>query len=201
MPNLVCSWPPNGSEIIKTTFPVLLFFSEAVEGVNLHTVSVQVENDLLKNITWSPLSANKFECGQAWLTHLTLPFGEMNSSKIFEVKISSEDSQGIKSLNGVPCSQHWSFAFRVSACHDLQPQGQSLRRILMTDEHFSTADISSSVMSLSNLELASDYEQPTSSKWKSEMIASEIDQYRELLSWAEWYATMRDLLFINTLYF
>ncbi|KAK1406702.1 hypothetical protein QVD17_38310 [Tagetes erecta] len=188
MPNLVSSWPPHGSEITKTTFPVVIYFSEAVEGVNLHTVSVQVENDILQNIIWSPLSANKFECGQAWLTHLTVPFREMNSSKIFEVKISSGDSQGIKSLNGVPCSQHWSFAFRVSAFPDLQPQGQSLRRILMTDEHFSPTDINSNaMMSLSNLydELAGDYEQPTSSKWKSEMIASEIDQYRELLSWAE----------------
>ncbi|KAI3820230.1 hypothetical protein L1987_07774 [Smallanthus sonchifolius] len=187
MPNLVSSWPPHGSEITKTTFPIVLFFNEPVEGVNLQTISVQVENDIFKHIAWSPLSANKFKCGQAWLTHLTILLGETNPSKIFQVKISSEYSQGIISSNGVPCSQHWSIAFRVSVCHDFQPEGQSLRRILMTDENFSTVDIYSNVMDLFKLyfELASDYEQPTSSKWKSEMIASEIDQYRELLSWAE----------------
>ncbi|XP_076895003.1 geranylgeranyl transferase type-2 subunit alpha 1-like isoform X1 [Bidens hawaiensis] len=187
MPKLVSSWPPHGFEITKTTFPVVLFFNEPVEGVNLHTVSVQVEKDIFKNITWSPLSANTFKCGRAWLTHLTIPLGEINSAKIFQVKVSSEDSQGIISLNGVPCSQHWSFAFTVSVCHDLQPEGQSLARILMTDENFSTVDINSNVMNLfeSYFELTSDYEQFTSPKWKSEMIASEIDNYRELLTWAE----------------
>ncbi|KAI3726568.1 hypothetical protein L1987_66366 [Smallanthus sonchifolius] len=187
MPNLVSSWPPHGSEITKTTFPIVLFFNEPVEGVNLQTVSVQVEDAIFKNITWSLLSANKFKCGQAWLTHLTIPLGETNSSKIFQVKISSEYSQGIISSNDVPCSQHWSIEFRVSVCHDFQLEGQSLRRMLMTDENFCTVGINSNVMDLfkSYFELASDYEQPTSSKWKSEMIASELDQYRELLSWAE----------------
>ncbi|KAL8215530.1 hypothetical protein R6Q57_022367 [Mikania cordata] len=187
MPNLVSSWPPHGSEITKTTFPIVLFFNEPVEGVNLDTVSVQVEDDVFKNITWRPLSANKFNCSQAWSTHVTIHLDENNSSKIFQVKISSEYSQGITSLNGVPCSQLWCFTFRVSVCNDLQLEGQSLRRILMTDEHLSTIDRTSNVMNLfkSYFELASDYEQPTPSKWKSEMIASEIDQYRELLSWAE----------------
>ncbi|KAK9080846.1 hypothetical protein SSX86_000605 [Deinandra increscens subsp. villosa] len=186
MPNLVSSWPPHGSEITKTTFPVILLFNEPVEGVNLHTVSVQVENDITKNTTWSPLSANKFKCGQAWLTHLTIPPGEFNSSKIFQVKISSEYPQGIISLNGVPCSRNWSFAFGVSVCHDVQPEGHSLR-ISMGEENFSTIDVNSNMMNFlkSNFDLATDYEQPTSSKWKSELIASEIDQYRELLSWAE----------------
>ncbi|KAD1664215.1 hypothetical protein E3N88_42479 [Mikania micrantha] len=157
------------------------------QSVNLDTVSVQVEDDVFKNITWRPLSANKFNCSQAWSTHVTIPLDENNSSKIFQVKISSEYSQGITSLNGVPCSQLWCFTFRVSVCNDLQLEGQSLRRILMADEHLSTIDRTSNVMNLfkSYFELASDYEQPTPSKWKSEMIASEIDQYRELLSWAE----------------
>ncbi|MFS7974784.1 putative protein geranylgeranyltransferase type II [Helianthus anomalus] len=188
-PVLVSSWPTHGSEITKTTFPIILCFNEPVEGVSLHAVSLQIENDLFKNVTWSPLSTNKFNHGQTWLTHLTIPQAELNSSKIFQVKISSESRQGIISLSGVPC-RPWSFTFTVlvSASHDLQNvEEHSLRRISVTDESFVKVDVNSNVADFlkSYLEVTSDYEQPAPSKWKSEMIASEIEQYRELLTWAE----------------
>ncbi|KAJ0519707.1 putative protein geranylgeranyltransferase type II [Helianthus annuus] len=136
-PVLVSSWPPHGSEITKTTFPIILCFNEPVEGV----------------------------------------------------KISSESRQGIISLSGVPC-RPWSFTFTVSvsASHDLQNvEERSLRRISVTDESFAKVDVNSNVADFlkSYFEVTGDYEQPAPLKWKSEMIASEIEQYRELLTWAE----------------
>ncbi|CAH1454177.1 unnamed protein product [Lactuca virosa] len=194
MPIMVSSWPPCGSDINlpianKVTFPIVLYFNETVKGLNSHTVTVETESDVSKDITWSPLSTNKFGCGQAWVRHLSIPHEELNSSKTYEVKIRSEDSQGITSLSGVPCSQPWSFAFRVSVCHDLQPdEGKSFGRITFTDESFCTIDTSLKSIQLfkSYFEVTkSDDEHPTSSKWKLEMIASEIAQYQELLTWAE----------------
>ncbi|KAJ0720058.1 putative protein geranylgeranyltransferase type II [Helianthus annuus] len=188
-PILVSSWPPHGSEINKTTFPIVLCFNEPVEGVTLHTVSLQIENDLFTNVTWSPLSTNKFNHGQTWLTHLTIPQAELYSSKIFQVKISSESSQGVISLSGVPC-RPWSFTFTVSVSHDLQNvEERSLRRISFTDENFAKFDVNSNVTDLlkSYFEVTGNYEQPAPSKWKSEMISSEIEQYQELLTSAEWY--------------
>lgn len=189
---MISSWPPCGSDINlpianKVTFPVVLYFNETVKGLNSHTVSVETESDVSKDITWSPLSTNKFGCGQAWVTHLSIPHQELNSSKTYEVKIRSEDSQGITSLSGVPCSQPWSFSFRVSVCLD---EKQSFGKITFTDESFCTIDTSLKSIQLlkSYFEVTkSDDEHPTSSKWKLEMIASEIAQYRELLTWAEWY--------------
>ncbi|KAI3672571.1 hypothetical protein L6452_38662 [Arctium lappa] len=196
MPVLASFWPPPGSDLNvprdldanKATFPVILYFNEPVEGVSCHTVTVQTEYDIYNNITWSPLSTNKFGCAHAWVTHMGIPHEELDSSKTYQVKISSEHYQGITSLSSVPLSEPWSFAFTVSICHDLQPaEGQSLGRLSLTDANFCTIDSNSNRTALLNsaFQFTNDDEQPTSSKWKSEIIASEIAQYRELLSWAE----------------
>lgn len=193
MPVMVSSWPPCDSDInlpvaSEVKFPVVLYFNEPVEGISSHTVIVQIEDDVFKDITWSPLSTNKFGCGQAWVTHLSIPHEKFNFSKIYEVKIKSEDSRGITSLSGVPCSWPWSFAFRVSV-KDVQPdEGQSFGRIMLTDESFCTIDTNLNKTNLlkSYFELkTSDDDQITSSKWKLEMIDNEIAHYRELLTWAD----------------
>nr|GEX06507.1 geranylgeranyl transferase type-2 subunit alpha 1 [Tanacetum cinerariifolium] len=189
MPTLVSSWPPHGYDINQVTFPVVLYFDEPVEGVSSHTVTVQTENDIFKNVTWTPLSTNKSKCAQAWMTHLSIPHEEVNSSKNVKVKVSSEMSDGIISLSGVTSGRPWSFGFTVSVCQNPQPaEGQNIRRLSYADESFCTVDSNSNRAGLfaSYLESkTSDYEQSTSSKWKSEMIATEIDHYRDLLTWAE----------------
>nr|XP_043608584.1 geranylgeranyl transferase type-2 subunit alpha 1-like [Erigeron canadensis] len=194
MPLLASSWPPHGSEINTPinveahalSFSVILYFNEPVEGVSSHAVSVEIENEICKDITWSPLSSNIFGCGQAWVAHLSIPYEEPNS-KIFEVKVNSKDSQEITSLSGIPCSQPWSFAFTVSVCHDLpRAEEQSLGKILLTDESFCTVDSNLNRMGLIDsyfeLNLIGN-EHFASSNWKLEMITAEIDQYRELLTW------------------
>ncbi|KAL4566092.1 hypothetical protein LXL04_030202 [Taraxacum kok-saghyz] len=192
MPIMVSSWPPCGSEINlpianKVTFPVVLYFNEFVKGITSNTVLIQINDDEFKDIAWSPLSMNKFGSGQAWVTHLTIPHEDLNSSKTYEVKIRSEDSREITSLSGVSCSRIWSFSFRVSVCHDVHPD-EGFERIMFKDENFSTIGKSLNKVQLlkSYFELTkSDDEQPASSNWKSEIIASEIAQYRELLTWAD----------------
>ncbi|PWA59141.1 RAB geranylgeranyl transferase alpha subunit 1 [Artemisia annua] len=188
MPTLVSSWPPHGSDINQVTFPIILYFDEPVEGVSSHTVTVQTENDIFKNVTWNPLSTNKFKCAQAWMTHLSIPHEEVNSSKKVQVKVSSEMSDGIISLCGVTSSRPWSFGFTVSVCQNPQPAEGQNRRLSYADESFCIVDTNSNSAGLltSYFESkTSDYEQSTSSKWKSEMIATEIDQYRDMLTWAE----------------
>ncbi|XP_071703066.1 geranylgeranyl transferase type-2 subunit alpha 1-like [Rutidosis leptorrhynchoides] len=190
MPNLVSSWPLHGSEITKLPFPVILYFNEPVEGVNSHTVNVQIDNDIVKDIIWGPLSVNKFTSGQAWVTRVTIPNEKLDKSKkSFQVKVSLDDFQGVTSLNGVPCSRIWSFSFTVSVCYDLQrAEEQKFMRVSLTDESFCPVDTNVNRMVLVKpyFEVGkSDDEQVMSSKWKAEMIADEIDQYRELLSWSE----------------
>ncbi|PWA57240.1 Leucine-rich repeat-containing protein [Artemisia annua] len=189
MPKLVTTSPPHGSDVNQSTFPVVLYFSEPVEGISSHTVTVQTtENVIFKNITWTPLSTSNYKCGQAWMTHLSIPHEDLNSSKTVQVKISSEHSQGITSLSGVSCNRPWSFTFMVSVCHDLQPvEGQTIERISLTDGNFCAIDTNSNRTALikSYFESSSDFEDPISSNWKSEMIASEIEHFRGALKWAQ----------------
>ncbi|GJU53753.1 geranylgeranyl transferase type-2 subunit alpha 1 [Tanacetum coccineum] len=188
MPTLVSSSPPHGSDVNQSTFPVVLYFSEPVEGISSHTVTVQTtENDIFKNITWTQLSTNNHKCGQAWMTHLSIPLEDFNSSKTIQVKISSEHIQGITSLSGVSCNRPWSFTFTVSICYDLKPVGQIVERISLTDGNFCAIDTNSNRTALikSYFESSSNFEDPISSKWKSEMIASGIHHFRDALNWAE----------------
>ncbi|KAJ9567788.1 hypothetical protein OSB04_003754 [Centaurea solstitialis] len=176
MPVLASFWPPSGSDLNvpidldanKSTFPVILYFNEPVEGVSSHTVTVQAEYDIFNDITWSPLSTNKFGSARAWVTHMRIPHEELDSSKTYQVKISSENYQGITSLSSVPLSEPWSFAFTVSVCHDLQPaEGQSLGRLSLTDANFCTIDTNSKRTALLNsaFQVTNDDGQPTSAKW------------------------------------
>uniref|UniRef100_UPI001CB8F60F geranylgeranyl transferase type-2 subunit alpha 1-like n=1 Tax=Erigeron canadensis TaxID=72917 RepID=UPI001CB8F60F len=115
MPLLASSWPPHGSKINAPinleahalSSSVILYFNEPVEGLSSHTVSVEIDDEICKNITWSPLLSYKFGC--AWVAHMSIPYERPNSSKTFQVKVNSEHFQGITSLSGIPCSQPWSF--------------------------------------------------------------------------------------------
>ncbi|XP_021639555.1 geranylgeranyl transferase type-2 subunit alpha 1 isoform X3 [Hevea brasiliensis] len=88
-PLLVSSWPAHGSDLIlfqdrcldassspfnifqfdSGTFPLILYFSQAVEGVNSSTVNVEYGSNLNQGLVWKPLSTYKSRAAQAWITH------------------------------------------------------------------------------------------------------------------------------------
>nr|GEY30382.1 geranylgeranyl transferase type-2 subunit alpha-like [Tanacetum cinerariifolium] len=121
------------------------------------------------------------------MTHLSIPLEDFNSSKTIQGKISSEHFQGITSLSGVSCNRPWSFTFMISACYDLKPVVQIIDRISLADGNFCAIDTNSNKTALikSYFESSSNFEDLISSKWKSEMIASGIDRFRDALNWAE----------------
>ncbi|PWA77745.1 RAB geranylgeranyl transferase alpha subunit 1 [Artemisia annua] len=66
-------------------------------------------------------------------------------------------------------------------------EGQIIKRISLTDGNFCSIDTNSNRTALikSYFESSSDFEDPVSSKWKSEMIASGIEHFRDALKWEE----------------
>lgn len=208
-PLLVSTWPPHGSDVHVPThcsaegctpspttsvhssggnFPVVLYFSEAVRGVNLTTVTIEVEFDTNSNLTWMPLSTNVFGCAQAWVAYVNCPNGEHHAAKTYPVKLRLGHSQGITSSNGVEYNHLSCIAFRVSILPgDSVHKENTGKRTLWKDDNFIPYETNRQNPSLLDLffNLGIDEgSEPTASKWQAEAIANEIAHYRELLSFS-----------------
>ncbi|KDO81208.1 hypothetical protein CISIN_1g0053811mg, partial [Citrus sinensis] len=207
-PQLVSSWPTPGSDLIllgdrcldgcasspftrfhldSRTFPLVLYFNQAVEGVNSSTITVDSELNTNKDLVWKPLSSCNSKAAQVWVTQLNLPDGNTHSSKVFPVEVSLGHSQGIISSSGFHYSNPFCFAFRVSLQFvETQPVEALGKEIISwRDESFHNYNAhsqdSSPISSLYQLSIKNDNEL-TDFEWRAATIAKEIDHFRELLS-------------------
>ncbi|XP_059633620.1 geranylgeranyl transferase type-2 subunit alpha 1 [Cornus florida] len=205
-PLLVSSWPSHGADLnvlvdsgldgctlspftsfhpSSGTFPLILYFNEAVEGVNSSTVTVESAYDANKDLIWRPLSMNTYRSAQAWVTNLSIPVEKSDSLKSYTVKVSLGHSQGIISSSGCRCAQPSCFTFTVCVQpHDMKhAERKSVEIIYWRDENFHHDETHfqqlSPIKSFNQLKID---EEPTTSKWNLETIAKEIDLFRELLS-------------------
>ncbi|KAK4851005.1 hypothetical protein QYF36_011731 [Acer negundo] len=199
-PLLVSSWPSHGYDLMllgdscpsspftsfhsdSGTFPLVLYFNHAVEGVNSSTVSVDCELNPIKDLIWKPLSENNSRTSQVWFTQLNFIDVE---PKAYPVEVSLGHSQGIISSSGLHYNRS-RFAFRV--CVQPVEKGPAKRLggdvMLWSDEKFHIYDAhsqeSSPVISLDQLSVQNNHES-TASEWRTKAIAKEIDHFRELLS-------------------
>ncbi|KAK6141631.1 hypothetical protein DH2020_024634 [Rehmannia glutinosa] len=204
-PVFLSSWPPNGSNLYLSLdgrlkgqqslpilhfqskarkFPLVLYFSEAVEGVSSSTVTVEYHDG--DSLLWTPLSANNFGFSQAWLTYLKFP-DEVPSSEARPVKVTIAHFPGITSSRGMPCSQscHISFSVCVTSDDQEHTEVQSSHRISWKEENFkarATQSIEANLLhSFSKLEITKE-NKPSTPKWSMEIISTEIAHCRELLS-------------------
>lgn len=208
-PLLVSTWPPKGSNVHVPTycsvegltpprttivhssavyFPVVLYFSEAVRGVNSTTVTIEVEFDTDSDLQWRPLSANVYGCAQAWVAYVNCTEGELRASKTYPVKLRLGHSQGITSLNGSNYNHLSCIAFKVSILpSDSIHKENKGKRTSWKDVDFipyETEHENSSLIDMFfNLSIAEGSEE-IASKWQADVIEKEIDHYRELLSFS-----------------
>lgn len=210
-PQLVSSWPLPGSDLTllgnrcldgsaspftrfysdSGTFPLILYFNQAVEGVNLSTITVDSEVTSNKALVWKPLSTVNSQASQVWATQLNFSNVKTDSSKAYPVEVSLGHSQGIISSNGFRYGKPSRFTFRVCAQHVETKPAEELdrERILWRDEDFHLYDThsqeSSPIVLLDQLSINNDHES-TDSEWRAAVIAKEIDHFRELLSLINW---------------
>lgn len=203
-PFLVSSWPVNGSNLMlcgdscssspvtsftldSKSFPLVLYFNQAVEGVNSSTVSVNCELSTTEALIWKPLSPNNSQAAQVWVAQLNFNGVE---PKAYAVEVSLVHSQGIVSSRGFQCNHSYCFAFSVCVKNKEGPRkGLGENNILWEDENFLTYDVpieeSSAVVSIDQLSVQNNHDTGIST-WRTEAIATEIDHFRELLSLTNW---------------
>ncbi|KAK9270108.1 hypothetical protein L1049_025682 [Liquidambar formosana] len=207
-PFLISSWPAHGFDLIVSvdkspdgcalspftsfhsdtgTFPLILYFNQAVEGVNSSTITVESMLNSNNDLIWRPLSTNNSGTAQAWATNLNFPNVKLHSLEAYPVKVSLGHSQGITSSSGFHYSHPSQFAFTVCVRPPNSEDGerQGVENILWRDENFHIYEThfqeSIPVVSFDQLSIKEDPE-ATASNWHVQTIANEIALFRELLS-------------------
>ncbi|XP_021776371.1 geranylgeranyl transferase type-2 subunit alpha 1-like [Chenopodium quinoa] len=205
-PWLNSSWPASDSELIISasksasgcmvsssarystdggTIPVILYFNQSVRGVNSSTVAVRSSLAESKDIIWRPLSVDKYESAQAWVALLNFSDVPLDYSIAYPVEVRVGDSSEIISLSGSSLSHVFEFKFVVRfQQHDSgEADGQNLEVILWEDSNFQKYEMDSGESNLFSLfnQLQIDADQAgVDSKWKVNILANEIELFREL---------------------
>lgn len=206
----VSSWPPHCSNLHFSvdglldccalspsllssglTFPLILCFSEAVEGINSSTVAIECEYDIINDLIWKPIQANKSGQAHLWMAYLNFPTDGSHPPKIYQVKASIGHSPGIISSSGIFCSHSSCIVFTVSEppSNLRSGEGYDIERIDWEEENFSLPERHSKDLGLANsfyeLRVSED---PKGYEKNIDIIAVEIAYCRELLKEMDWYA-------------
>ncbi|PRQ21176.1 putative protein geranylgeranyltransferase type II [Rosa chinensis] len=206
-PLLASSWPAHGSNVILSrnrhlydcsaslfdsfhsdsgTFPLVLYFNQAVKGVNSSTVAIE-SLFCTEDLDWKPLLQISSQFSQVWVTHIRFPEANSQYEEACAVEVSVGLSQGIVSSSGFDYSHLTRLAFKVCLSPvDTEPsKTQGRDKILWRDENFSLYQTGSEEphksLSIDDL-IIHNVDKPTTSNWRAETIANEIAIFRELLS-------------------
>lgn len=206
-PLLVSSFPAHGSDIILSrdrrfdesplhsfhsesgTFPLVLYFNEAVEGVSSATVTVESSFCTNNDLIWKPLSINNSNAARVWVAHVKFPDKELQQA--YPMEVSLGHSQGIISSGGFDYNHHTQIAFKVCArsLETETTEEHDEKMISWKDEIFHILKTQSRepnpFISFGQLTIDADHE-PTTAEWREETIANEISLFRELLSEISW---------------
>ncbi|XP_057975886.1 geranylgeranyl transferase type-2 subunit alpha 1 [Malania oleifera] len=203
-PLLVSSWPAHHSDLTVSvdgsldgslspfaivnshygTFPLILYFSQAVKGVNSSTVTVESVFNVKEDLIWRPISATSCGAAKGWVTQLNI---SDHSSKAYPVEVSVGHLQGIISSSGAHYTHPSRFSFTVCVQpHDAKhAEGQGEEMILWRDENFHICETCSQesglITSFGQTQIYQEHE-PSAPKWQAETIANETALFRELLS-------------------
>ncbi|KAJ6807115.1 geranylgeranyl transferase type-2 subunit alpha 1 [Iris pallida] len=151
-PLLIATWPFHGSDWNLSTdgnlrcwklipsscpnihyslqmgiLPIILYFNQAVRGVNSSTVTVSSMFAKNEDLIWRPLSSTKSGGAQCWMMRLNISDAKTSISEacIFEVTVGS--SPDIISLSGSPYNQPLKLVFSLNtkSLHSEQPGCES----------------------------------------------------------------------------
>lgn len=211
-PVIDSSWPIHGSSIILSgnkcledsslsslcsfhydsqTFPLILYFNQAVEGVNSSTVNVESSFCTNNDLTWKPLSTNNSKMAQVWVTHIKFPDKNLHCSEAYHVEVSLGHSQGIISTSSFSYSHPTKIIFEVRLQYVETESTKELNgtTISWEEENFQKCETQSeepnSVGFLNQL-ITNHYCETATSNWHAETVANEIALFQELLSEISW---------------
>ncbi|XP_074590385.1 geranylgeranyl transferase type-2 subunit alpha 1-like [Curcuma longa] len=138
-PQLVSSWPVDGSDLVlstsskihdfqeflstkngyriqlhRGTFPVILYFDRAVKNIKPSTVHVSSSFVKNEDLTWRPLSAEHSEEACCWVAFLKLPDEMSSNSSSYPVSVSLCRSDEIIASNDSHFKHPSEFTFTVT---------------------------------------------------------------------------------------
>ncbi|XP_057735975.1 geranylgeranyl transferase type-2 subunit alpha 1 [Arachis stenosperma] len=205
-PLLVSSWPSHGFNITLQgnkclhgsglsvlnstlpntgTLPIILYFNQAVEGVNSSTVNVKSEL-LSGNLVWKPLSTNNSNNAQVWVAYLDIRNLEVQLSKTYVVEISLGHSKGIVSSSGYDYGHpsRVTFELCIQTAYTEPVEQQEGKSNSWKDDDFQKFDhLQESEPICSADQVTSEIDHiPTTSGRCEEAVVNEINQFRDLLS-------------------
>lgn len=160
--------------------PVVLFFNQAVKGVNSSSVTVNsifVNNE---NLVWRPLSPSKSEGATCWVTYLPIP-DVLSDTKVYIVEVKLRHSKDILSFSGSKFNNPLHFRFTLTLNSDSLENagGEQVDELLVWNHNGSCALQSNDLVSFDQLNFSEDHE-PAFSKWQLETISNEISLFKEL---------------------
>ncbi|KAJ8747985.1 hypothetical protein K2173_013123 [Erythroxylum novogranatense] len=203
---LVASWPAHGSNVAvlresctdgfasssfnvlqfnSKTFPLVVYFNEAVEGVNSSTVTVSSKLNKDKDLIWKPLSSNNSRTAQVWVAQIDLPSTQLQSSEAYPFEVIIGQSQGITSVGGFS----YNYATRLAFSVCLQPprkehtEGSVSGKIVWRDENFHAFEpccVEPNLILPIDLLSINSEQDPKASTWQKEILDEEIKNFREL---------------------
>lgn len=186
-PLLTSTWPSHGSCINLSagclndsfsesgSFPLILYFGQAVGGVSSSTVTIDTELKGNEDLVWEPVSKKNFQVSCVWVARLKYMSSEPSCREEYKVKVRVGNSPGIVSSRGCNISGPYEFIFTAHV-HDTLEESQE--SIVSWTDGFDIWDAESKDLnSLVNLDQSN---AQMDSKWRQEAIAGEIDLFREL---------------------
>ncbi|KAL0727114.1 hypothetical protein Bca4012_023207 [Brassica carinata] len=186
-PLLTSSWPSHCSRINLSarclndsssesgSFPLILYFDQAVGGVSSSTVTIDTELKGNEDLVWEPVSKKNSQVSCVWVARLKFMSSEPCYRKEYKVKVRIGDSPGIVSSRGCNVSAPYEFIFTAHV-HDTLEESQE--GIVSWTDGFDIWDAESKDLnSLVNLDQSN---AQMDSKWRQEAIAEEIDLFRQL---------------------
>ncbi|CAH8384665.1 unnamed protein product [Eruca vesicaria subsp. sativa] len=193
-PLLTSSWPSHGSRINLSagclndsfsklttfcsesgSFPLILYFDQAVGGVSSATVTIDSELKGNEDLVWEPVSKKNSQMSSVWVAHLKYMSSEPCFRKEYEVKVRVGNSPGIVSSRGCNFSKSYEFIFTAHV-HDTV-QGSQEDIVSWTDGFDIWDAESKDLYSLVNLNRSN---AQMDFKWRQEAIAEEIILFRKL---------------------
>ncbi|KAJ8637512.1 hypothetical protein MRB53_011779 [Persea americana] len=69
------------------SFPLIIYFNQAVEGITSSTVTVESIFAKNEDIVWRPLSSNNSGKSRAWVTYLKIPDLKFDAPKAYPVEL------------------------------------------------------------------------------------------------------------------
>jgi len=203
-PLLISSWPSQGSDWVLSidancfklspssspdchyslhmgTLPIILYFNQAVSGVNSSTVIVNSIFSKNEDLIWSPLSTTKSREAHSWVTHLKISDTKLSYSDSSTVEVSVGHLRGIISSSGsyYPHNLQFKFTITMKSTHKDQTE-ESVEEVVQWNDDCKKFDYgSANEISFDKLSITKELE-PQVSKWNLETLCNEIALFREL---------------------